>query len=86
MPIAASDPTGASHACANRLCGRNCGFVFDVSIKNNWSSNFMSHSDKLPVTASKSASKSRHGVTTSYHKLSTYALGETNVLTGLAAE
>jgi hypothetical protein len=46
---AASDPTVASHAGADRLCGRNRRFVYDVSITNNCSSNLMSHSVKVSV-------------------------------------
>jgi hypothetical protein len=41
---AASDPTVASHASADRLCGRNRRFVYDVSITNGCSSSLMSHS------------------------------------------
>src|SRR5271155_4906427 len=43
---AASDPTVASHAGADRLCGRNRRVVHDVSITNNCSSDLMSHSAK----------------------------------------
>src|ERR1022692_902586 len=52
---AASDPTVASHAGADRLCGRNRRFVYDVSITNNCSSNltptFKNQKTNMPIAA-----------------------------------
>src|SRR5208337_2032020 len=47
---AASDPTVASHAGADRLCGRNRRFVYDVSITNNCPSDLMSHSAEMSAS------------------------------------
>ena len=49
---AASNPTVASHAGADRPCGRNRSFVHEVSMTNNCSSSLMSHSVKLSVFSS----------------------------------
>ena len=49
---AASNPTVASRAGADRLCGRNRRFVYDVSITNNCSNDLMSHSVKVSVEPS----------------------------------
>jgi len=46
---AASDPTVASRAGADRLCGRNRRFAYEESIANSCLSSFMSHSVKLSV-------------------------------------
>src|SRR5208337_1183036 len=54
---AASDPTVASRAGADRLRGRNRRFVYDVSITNNCPSDLMSHSVKLSVKGMKSSEK-----------------------------
>ena len=37
------------YICADRLCGRNRRFVYELSIINNYSSNLMSHSVKVSV-------------------------------------
>ena len=47
---AASDPTVASHAGADRRCGRNRRFVYEVSITNSCSSDLMSQPVKVPVS------------------------------------
>ena len=46
---AASDPTVADRAGADRLCGRNRRFVYDVSITNNCPSDLMSHPAEVPA-------------------------------------
>jgi len=54
---AVSDLTVASRAGADRLCGRNRRFVYEVSITNNCSNDLMSHAVDLSVKAGSGSDK-----------------------------